>query len=67
MIIHRLLKIDLEILIPTFLQSETRDKVRKSIPKLNKPKLDLKKTGFAQQLQTGAPRTALQKIIINDD
>ncbi|WP_429415329.1 helix-turn-helix domain-containing protein [Roseimarinus sediminis] len=46
-IIHRLLKIDLEILIPTFLQSETRDKVRKSILKLNKPKLDLKKTEFA--------------------
>ncbi|HAF30163.1 MAG TPA: transcriptional regulator [Bacteroidales bacterium] len=43
-IIHRILRISLEILIPTFLQSETRDKVRESIRKLNKPKLGLRKT-----------------------
>lgn len=43
-IIHRVLGISLNILIPTFLQSETRDKVRESIKKLNKPKLGLKKT-----------------------
>lgn len=43
-IIHRLLGIKLNILVPTFLQPETRDKVRESIKKLNKPKLGLKKT-----------------------
>jgi len=41
-IIHRILGIKLNILIPTFLQSETRDKVRESIKKLNKPKLGLR-------------------------
>lgn len=43
-IIHRVLSINLNILIPTYLQSETRDKVNKSIRKLNKPKLGLRKT-----------------------
>lgn len=43
-IIHRILGINLNILVPTFLQSETRDKVRDSIEKLNKPKLKLRKT-----------------------
>lgn len=43
-IIHRVLKINLDILIPTFLQSETRDKLKDSIEKLNKPKLKLRKT-----------------------
>jgi transcriptional regulator with XRE-family HTH domain len=43
-IIHRILGINLNTLIPTSLQSETRDKVRDSIEKLNKPKLRLKKT-----------------------
>lgn len=42
-IIHRILGINLNILVPTFLQSETRDKVRESIKKLNKPKLGLRK------------------------
>jgi transcriptional regulator with XRE-family HTH domain len=42
-IIHRVLEINLTILIPTFLQSETRDKVSESIKKLNKPKLGLRK------------------------
>lgn len=38
-IIHRILGINLDILIPTFLQSETRDKIKDSIEKLNKPGL----------------------------
>ena len=42
-IIHRILGINLNTLIPTYLQSETRDKVRESIKKLNKPKLGLRK------------------------
>lgn len=42
-IIHRILGISLNILIPTFLQSETRNKVRESLMKLNKPKLKLGK------------------------
>jgi len=42
-IIHRVLGINLKILIPTYLQSDTRDKVKKSIKKLNKPKLGLRK------------------------
>jgi plasmid maintenance system antidote protein VapI len=46
-IIHRILGINLNILVPTFLQSETRDKVRESIKKLNKPKLGLRKTELA--------------------
>lgn len=43
-IIHRLFGISLKILIPTYLQSETRNKVRESIIKLKKPKLKLRKT-----------------------
>ncbi|MGF1584789.1 MAG: helix-turn-helix domain-containing protein [Bacteroidales bacterium] len=43
-IIHRVLGLNLNILIPTYLQSETRDKVNNSIKKLNKPKLGLSKT-----------------------
>ncbi len=46
-IIHRVLGIQLNILIPTFLQSETRDKIIETIKKLNKPKLGLKKTELA--------------------
>lgn len=42
-IIHRIFGINLKILIPIYLQSETREKVRESIQKLNKPKLGLKK------------------------
>jgi plasmid maintenance system antidote protein VapI len=42
-IIHRIFGINLTILIPTYLQSETRDKVRDSIKRLNKPKLGLRK------------------------
>ena len=43
-IIHRVLEISLKILVPTYLQAETRDKVRESIKKLNKPKLGLRKS-----------------------
>jgi transcriptional regulator with XRE-family HTH domain len=43
-IIHRVLRIDLSILIPTYLQNDTREKVKNSIIKLNKPKLKLRKT-----------------------
>lgn len=46
-IIHRIFDISLKILVPTYLQSETREKVRESINKLNKPKLKLKKTEMA--------------------
>ena len=42
-IIHRILKIELARLIPTYLQNETRERVRKSIQQLNKPKLRLSK------------------------
>ncbi len=42
-IINRVFGINLNVLVPTFLQSETRDKVRESINKLNKPKLGLRK------------------------
>jgi len=37
-IIHRILEIDLKKLIPTYLQTDTRDKIRETINRLNKPK-----------------------------
>lgn len=43
-IIHRVLRIELTDLIPTYLQAETREKVRHSILQLNKPKLKLRKS-----------------------
>lgn len=43
-IIHRIFGINLNILIPTYLQSDTREKVKESIRKLNKPKLKLRKS-----------------------
>jgi plasmid maintenance system antidote protein VapI len=46
-IIHRLFDINLNILIPTYLQSETKDKLRESIRKLNKPGLTLRKKELA--------------------
>jgi len=46
-IIHRVLGINLNGLIPTFLQSETKEKVRQSIQKLNKPKLAIRKSELA--------------------
>lgn len=42
-IIHRVLRIDLTKLIPTYLQNETKERVKKSISQLNKPKLSLRK------------------------
>jgi transcriptional regulator with XRE-family HTH domain len=42
-IIHRVLRIELSKLIPTFLQNETREKVKRSIIQLNKPKLRLRR------------------------
>ncbi len=42
-IIHRVLRIELSRLIPTYLQDETRERVRNSIRQLNKPKLKLNK------------------------
>jgi transcriptional regulator with XRE-family HTH domain len=40
-IIHRVLRIDLAKLIPTYLQNDTRERVKQSISKLNKPRLKL--------------------------
>jgi transcriptional regulator with XRE-family HTH domain len=42
-IIHRVLGISLPILIPTYLQLETRDMLKRSIQKLNNPKLKIRK------------------------
>ena len=42
-IIHRVLRIELSRLIPTYLQNETRERVKSSIQQLNKPKLRLSK------------------------
>ena len=46
-IIHRILEIDLKKLIPTYLQTDTRDKIKESITRLNNPKLKLKKEDLA--------------------
>jgi len=43
-IIHRIFGIKLKTLIPTYLQSETKNQIKLSIQKLNKPKLRLRKT-----------------------
>ncbi len=42
-IIHRILRIDLQKLIPTYLQADISQKVQGSIRKLNKPRLKLRK------------------------
>ncbi|MDD4192831.1 MAG: helix-turn-helix transcriptional regulator, partial [Mangrovibacterium sp.] len=42
-IIHRILHIELSKLIPTYLQNDTIEQVKKSIAHLNKPKLKLSK------------------------
>jgi len=42
-IIHRIFGISLNTLIPTYLQSETSDRVKESIKNLNNPKLRLEK------------------------
>lgn len=41
-IIHRVLRINLAKLIPTYLQNETREQIKQSISQLNKPKLRLR-------------------------
>jgi plasmid maintenance system antidote protein VapI len=46
-IIHRVLGISLKTLVPTYLHSDTRDKIRESINKLNNPKLRIRKTQSA--------------------
>lgn len=42
-IIYQILGVNLNILIPTYLQPAIRDRVNASIKKLNKPKLELRK------------------------
>ncbi len=42
-VLHRIFRISFEILIPTFIESETRDQLKRNINKLNKPKLKLSK------------------------
>ncbi len=42
-IIHRVLHIELSKLIPTYLQNETREQIKSTIERLNKPKLKLRK------------------------
>ena len=42
-VIHRIFKISFDDLIPTFIESETRDEIKRNIHKLNKPKLRLSK------------------------
>ena len=47
LIIHHVLKIELDVLIPPFLQDETKETVKQSIIKLNKPKLQNRKRIFS--------------------
>jgi transcriptional regulator with XRE-family HTH domain len=42
-VIHRIFKISFDDLIPTFIESETREELKQNIHKLNKPKLKLSK------------------------
>ena len=42
-IINQIFNIDLKLLVPPFLQNETKEKIRKNITKLNKPRLRLTK------------------------
>jgi len=42
-IIHRVFRMPLHTLIPTYLQTETHDQVNESIRKLNKPELRIEK------------------------
>ncbi len=46
-IIHRVLSVDLSILIPTYLQNETKEQIKSSIIKLNKPKLKFRQKDLA--------------------
>jgi transcriptional regulator with XRE-family HTH domain len=45
-VIHRIFKISFDTLIPTFIETETRDEIKRNIHKLNKPKLKLSKEDF---------------------
>ena len=42
-VIHRIFKISFDILIPAFIENDTRDQLNKNIKRLNKPKLTLGK------------------------
>jgi len=42
-IIHKIFRISLEILVPTFIESETREQLKRNIRRLNNPKLKLSK------------------------
>jgi len=48
-IIHRILGISLKTLIPTYLQSDTRNRINQTISRLNKPKLKLKKNDLVDE------------------
>lgn len=45
-IIHRLLKIEMSVLVPVFLSSTDQEKVKRAISKLDKPKVKLEVTDF---------------------
>lgn len=46
-IIHRILKIDMHILVPTFLSKDDQAKVKKAVKSLDKPKLKLTSDDFS--------------------
>jgi transcriptional regulator with XRE-family HTH domain len=48
-IIHRILGINLKTLIPTYLESDTRNRIKETIARLNKPKLKLTKNDFVNE------------------
>ena len=48
-IIHRIFGISLKTLIPTYLQSDTRNRIKNTIARLNKPKLKLKKNDLVNE------------------
>jgi len=48
-IIHRIFEINLKTLIPTYLQSDTRNRIKETITRLNKPKLKLKKNDLVNE------------------
>jgi transcriptional regulator with XRE-family HTH domain len=48
-IIHRIFGISLKTLIPTYLQSDTRNRIKQTISRLNKPKLKLKKNDLVNE------------------
>jgi len=48
-IIHRIFGISLKTLIPTYLQSDTQNRIEETIARLNKPKLKLKKNDLVNE------------------